>query len=257
MDSQRISAAVTGLLLLGLPLFQPQLQPQAGWGDLLKKLEDNAPALLQSTPVQESNSLDTDTLVRGLKQALEVGTQRAVANVSKPDGYFSNPSIRVPLPTVVDRGSALLRKFGMGSVVDEFELSMNRAAEKAAPRATEYFLQTLKAMSIEEARTIYQGPDDAATRYFQQRTASQLEGEFKPVIKEAMEQVGVTRYYQALVHQAAQYPMVGDMALDLEQHVTDRALDGLFLMLAEEERLIRQDPVARSTELLKQVFGQE
>jgi hypothetical protein len=133
---------------------------------------------------------------------------------------------------------------------------MNRAAEKAAPKATEYFLNALKAMTFEDAKKIYEGSDDAATRYFQDKTSGDLESTFKPIIKDAMQQVGATRYYQQMVDEASKYPLVGDMDLNLENHVTDKALEGLFLMLAEEEKKIRQDPVARSTDLLKQVFGQ-
>tara|TARA_R110001583_G_scaffold41161_1_gene131018 strand:+ start:5459 stop:6235 length:777 start_codon:yes stop_codon:yes gene_type:complete len=253
------SVRIAGIALT-LSFILPPALAQAGWGDLIKKIEESTPELLKSTePSTGSTSnnagLDSDTLIRGLKQALEVGTQRAVEGVSKTDGYFANPAIKIPLPDAVNKGSSLLRKMGMGTLVDDFELSMNRAAEKAAPQATEYFLSTLNKMSIEDAREIYQGADDAATRYFQQHTSSQLETVFKPIITETMEQVGVTRYYKALVQQASQYPLVGDMGLDLENHVTTQALEGLFLMLAEEEKKIRANPLARSTDLLKQVFG--
>ncbi len=230
-------------------------QSHAGWGDLLKKIEEKAPEIIGNDEPLKSTSLDTETLIRGLKQALEVGTQRAVENVSKTDGYFSNPQIKVPMPDTVETGAKLLRKFGMESVVDDFELSMNRAAEQAAPQATEYFLNALKAMSFEDAKRIYEGSDDAATNYFKDKTSADLESVFKPAIRSTMEKVGVTRYYQQLVDEASQYPLVGDMDLNLENHVTQKALEGLFLMLAEEEKKIRQDPVARSTDLLKQVFG--
>jgi len=250
-------AHITAIGFAAVMAIQPQLA-QAGWGDLLKKIEESAPELLpgKSATSNTDSSLDTETLVRGLKQALEIGTQRAVDSVSKTDGYFSNPRIRIPLPAVVNQGSALLRQFGMGTLVDEFELSMNRAAEQAAPEASAHILETLKQMSIEDARKIYQGGADSATRYFQEHTTDQIEAAFKPKIAAAMEQAGVTRYYQALVKQASQYPLVGDMGLNLENHVTGKALEGLFLMLAEEEKKIRADPVARSTDLLKQVFGQ-
>ena len=230
----------------------------ADWGDVLKKLEEKAPEVLNSSDNKDAMSignLDTQTLIEGLKQALEVGTQRAVDEVSKTDGYFGNPKIKVPMPENVNTATQLLRKFGMESLVDDFELSMNRAAEKAAPQATEYFLNALKAMTIEDAKKIYEGNDDAATLYFRDKTSDDIEKAFKPVIRESMEQVGVTRYYKQLVNEASQYPLVGDMDLDLENHVTDKAMDGLFLMLAEEEKRIRKDPVARSTDLLKQVFG--
>ncbi|MCW8884248.1 MAG: DUF4197 domain-containing protein [Motiliproteus sp.] len=244
-----ISALIIGF---GLLSFQPL---HAGWGDLLKKIEEKAPEIMNSEEGKSAAGLDTETLIKGLKEALAVGTQRAVEEVSKTDGYFSNPTIKVPMPDTVESGAKLLRKFGGDSLVDDFELSMNRAAEKAAPQATEYFLNALKAMSIEDAKKIYEGSDDAATRYFQDKTSGDLENTFKPIIKDAMKQVGVTRYYQQMVDEASKYPLVGDMDLNLENHVTDKALEGLFVMLAAEEKKIRQDPVARSTDLLKQVFG--
>ncbi len=159
------------------------------------------------------------------------------------------------MPDTVESGAKLLRKFGAGSLVDDFELSMNRAAEQAAPQATEYFLNALKAMSFEDVKRIYEGSDDAATNYFKEQTSADLESVFKPIIRDTMESVGVTRYYQQMVDEASSYPLVGDMDLNLENHVTNKALQGLFLMLAEEEKKIRQDPLARSTDLLKQVFG--
>ncbi|RDE24913.1 DUF4197 domain-containing protein [Motiliproteus coralliicola] len=230
----------------------------AGFGDLLKQVEEQTPQLLQQSTNSDGashSSLDTDTLIRGLKQALEVGTQRAVDQVSQTDGYLGNPSIRIPLPSVIDKGAKLVGKFGGQSLVDDFELSINRAAEKAAPLAAEPFLTTLKGMSFEDARRIYEGSDDAATRYFQDETSEELKTAFAPIIRDSMEQVGVTSYYQALVKQASQYPLVGNMNLDLESYVTDQALVGLFTVLAEEEKRIREEPLARSTELLKQVFG--
>ncbi len=241
--------------LLIVSLSQPG---HAAWGDLLKKIEEKAPDVLNSggdSAGKVDSALDTETLVKGLKQALEVGTRRAVESVSSTDGYFGNPQIKVPMPESINSATQLLRKAGLGSMVDEFELSMNRAAEKAAPQATEYFVDAVQNMSLEDAKKIYQGPDDAATRYFQDKTSADLTAVFKPVIGDAMEQVGVTRHYQQLVNAASKYPMIGNMDLDLENHVTHKALDGLFLMIAEEEKRIRQDPVARSTELLKQVFG--
>ncbi|WP_421862363.1 DUF4197 domain-containing protein [Motiliproteus sp.] len=245
------------LALASISLLAP-VNAVAGWGDILKQVEEQAPQLLQQGTNSDGashSSLDTDTLIRGLKQALEVGTQRAVDQVSQTDGYLGNPTIRIPLPSVIDQGAKLVGKFGGQSLVDDFERSINRAAEKAAPLAAEPFLTTLKGMSFEDARQIYEGSDDAATRYFQDKTQADLKTAFEPIIRDSMQQVGVTNYYQALVKQASQYPLVGDMNLDLESYVTDKALVGLFKVLAEEEKRIREQPLARSTELLKQVFG--
>ncbi|MEH6628169.1 MAG: DUF4197 domain-containing protein [Motiliproteus sp.] len=253
--SKRTLATLTLITVTAFSFSIHSPQSYAGWGDLLKKIEEKAPDIISGDEKVGATALDTETLIRGLKEALEVGTQRAVEGVSKTDGYFANPLIKVPMPETVETGAKLLRKFGMGSLVDDFELSMNRAAEEAAPQATEYFLNALKAMSFEDAKKIYEGSDDAATSYFKDKTSADLDSVFKPIIRSAMEKVGATRYYQQMVNEASSYPLVGDMDLNLENHVTNKALDGLFLMLAEEEKKIRQDPLARSTDLLKQVFG--
>lgn len=230
---------------------------QAGWNDLLKQVEEKAPDLLNSLAGQDSSDnfdLSSDELVAGLKEALKVGTARAVSAVSATDGYFGNPKIRIPLPDELQMAGNLLRKFGLDSTVDRFEESMNRAAEKAAPQAKESFLKALEQMTIDDAKKIYQGEDDAATRYFEDHTRTELREAFKPIIEDSMASVGVTRYYRQLVEKAKQYPLVGNLDLDLEKHVTNKALDGLFTTLAAEEKAIRENPTARTTELLKKVF---
>lgn len=230
----------------------------AGWGDLLKQVEEKAPDLLDSVTGKTSDQLNTnlssDELIAGLKEALKIGTERAVETVSATNGYLGNPEIRIPLPDKLEAAGNLLRKFGMDSTVDSFEESMNHAAEKAAPEAKAIFLDTLSQMSIEDAKKIYQGDDDAATRYFEDKTRDKLSSSFKPLIKDSMAEVNVTGYYQQLVEQAKQYPLMNKLDLDLENYVTDKALDGLFTMLAAEEMAIREDPAARTTELLKKLF---
>lgn len=230
---------------------------QAGWNDLLNQGQE---LLKQSTQTQSSSSattdLDNDTLAAGLREALEVGTQRAVETLSAQDGYLGNPAVRIPMPGYIETASGLLRKAGLGSQVDAFELSMNRAAEAAVTEATPIFVDAVKGMTIEDARRIYAGGDSAATEYFKTKTYDQLGEKFKPRIEESMAQYGVTSAYQLLVDSAgSKVPMLGGMNLDLADHVTEKALDGLFLMLAEEEKKIREQPIARSTELLKKVFG--
>jgi len=240
------------------------LPVSAGFGDLIKELGESGKKVLQDSQSTPSNStaidtsqLDYDTMVAGLKEALEVGTRRAVTEISKPDGYLSNQQIRIPMPDQLEKAGGVLRKFGLGSQVDQFELSMNRAAEKAAPQATEIIVTAVKDMSIEDAQNILSGPDNAATEYFREKTSTRLSELFKPSIKESMNQVGVTRYYTELAQEADKVPLVGDMAQDynLEDYVTSEALNGLFTLLAAEEKKIRENPAARTTDLLKQVFG--
>jgi RNA binding exosome subunit len=201
--------------------------------------------------------LSESKIVQGLKEALEVGTGKAVKMVSKTDGYYQNPSIKIPLPDAVKKVEKVLRTVGYGSKVDAFELSMNRAAEQAAPEAKALFWDTIKQMSIADARKILDGRDNEATLYFREKTEDRLSQAFKPIVNTAMSEVGVTRSYQELDAKVRSIPFTESLSFDLDKYVTDGALDGLFLMLAEEERKIRQNPAARVTDLLKEVFGSQ
>ncbi|MEH6579420.1 MAG: DUF4197 domain-containing protein [Amphritea sp.] len=257
---KKLSSALLVCAVISAPVY-------AGFGDFIKDLEETGKEILQeqsSQPDSQSDSttnsaapLDYNTLVSGLKEALDVGSRRAIEEVSKPDGYFNNQQIRIPLPNQLEQVSSVLRQFGLGDQVDQFELSMNRAAEQAAPQATEIIVNAIKDMSIEDAQQVLNGPDNAATEYFREKTSDQLTELFLPSVKNSMNQVGVTRYYGELTQEAEKVPMVGDMAqdFDLENYVTQGALDGLFTMLAAEEKLIRENPAARTTDLLKQVFN--
>ncbi len=215
-------------------------------GDVLKGLQKG---------IGGGSSLSNTEIVQGLKEALQVGTGNAVRTVSKVDGYYNNPKIRIPLPDTVQKTEKILRAVGYGSKVDEFELSMNRAAERAAPEAKGLFLDAIKEMTFTDAKKILNGRENEATLYFKEKTSPRLKEIAKPIVHQAMGEVGVTKSYQDLEETARSVPFAGTFAFDLDQHVTDRALDGLFLMVAEEEKRIRQDPVARTTDLLKKVFG--
>ncbi len=202
-----------------------------------------------------SGGLTNDEIVGGLKEALQVGTEKTVALVSQADGYYKNPDIKIPLPESVQKLDKLLRTAGYGEKVDNFELSMNRAAERAAPEAQAIFGDAIKQMTFDDANEILNGPDNAATAYFQEKTSGRLEEIFKPIVKDAMGEVGVTRSFQDLNAKAQSIPFGKSLSFDLDQYVTDGALDGLFKMLAEQEKLIRTDPAARVTDLLKKVFA--
>jgi hypothetical protein len=196
-------------------------------------------------------------IVDGLKQALEIGTRNAVNLVSQKNGYLKNTEIKIPLPENVRKAEGVLRSLGFGRKVDEFELSMNRAAERAAPKATAIFWDAIKKMTISDARGILDGEDDAATRYFQDQTSTQLQSAFKPIVNQAMSEVGVTQAYQSVDRKLQALPYTKSWSIDIDEYVTNRALDGLFLVLAKEEKKIREDPAARVTELLKKVFAKE
>ena len=199
--------------------------------------------------------LDDRTIAKGLKEALAVGTDRAVKAVGKTDGFLGNEAIRILLPEKVRTAADLLGRLGYQRQVDEFVTSMNRAAEKAAPRAAEYFVAAIKEMTLEDARGILQGGDTAATEYFQGKTRLKLHQAFKPEVAASMQQVGVTRSYQELMAKYQAIPFMDSPSLDLNNYVTEKSLDGLFHMLGEEEKKIRTNPAARATELLQKVFG--
>ncbi len=207
--------------------------------------------------VSGSGSISNDEMIQGLKEALEIGTQNAVATVSKPNGYYQNPDIKIPLPDEVENAGKYLRLAGFGSKIDEFEESMNRAAEQAAPEAKQIFMDAVKDMEIKDAQNIMDGPDNAATSYFKDKTYTRLQKIFKPIVKDTMGQVGVTRQFQDINTRLSSIPLADQASVDLDQYVTDKSLDGLFFMLAEEEKKIRQDPAARVTDILKKVFGRQ
>lgn len=218
----------------------------AGFQDILK----GAQKMLGT-----SDSISESEIVEGLKQALEIGTGKAVDLVSKTGGYYNNPEIKIPLPGSVQKAEKLLRGVGFGSKVDAFELSMNNAAERAAPEAKSIFWDAIKKMKIDDAKKILNGGDDEATLFFKDKTYGRLQEIFEPIVKESMGEVGVTRTYQDLNAKVEKIPFADSLNVDLDQYVTDGALNGLFQMLAAEEKKIRSDPAARVTDLLKKVFG--
>ena len=203
----------------------------------------------------QSSTLSTDEMVSGLKEALEVGTGKAVAVLEKPGGYSLNPQVKIPLPESVEKIKGVLQAVGYGPQLEAFDKSMNTAAEAAAPKAKAIFLDSIKKMSISDAGKIIKGSDTAATDYLREKSSTSLTEVFRPIIHDSMSQVGTTSKYQALTQQIQSLPFTEGLNLDLDDYVTDGALKGLFFMLGQEEMKIRQDPAARSTELLKKVFG--
>lgn len=200
--------------------------------------------------------LDDSTAAKGLQQALEQGTQQAVSLLGRENGYFRNARVKIPLPEPLAGVEKTLRRIGQGKVADEFILSMNRAAEAAAPEAKAVFLQVIRGMSVRDAVGIVRGPDDAATAYFRKHSMKTLSERFLPIVKVATDRMGVTRRYKKFLKEAGPAASLLDLKkLDLDDYVTRKALDGLFVMVADEEKRIRRDPVARTTDLLQKVFG--
>jgi hypothetical protein len=193
----------------------------------------------------------------GLRQALEVGIKNGAGKASQTDGYYKNSLIRIPFPPEVQRVENTLRKIGLGSEVDRFVMTLNRGAEDAAKSAVPIFVGAIKQMTIQDAWGILKGDKDAATQYLKRTTSTQLTNAFKPVIQQSLQKTNATKYYADLVNQYNQIPLVQKVNPNLDEYATQKAIDGLFLLVADEELKIRENPVARTTELLRRVFSKE
>jgi hypothetical protein len=199
--------------------------------------------------------LTTAEVGEGLKEALINGISKGSDLASQMDGYFKNPEIKIPFPPDVKKVEDRLRQIGLGNEVDKFVMTLNRGAEDAAKEAKPIFIAAIKQMTIDDAWAILKGEPDAATQYLKRTTSSQLKEKFRPVIQASLDKVSATKYYGDIVNKYNSIPLVQKVNPDLNDYATDMAMQGLFTMIAKEERNIRQDPVARTTELLKRVFG--
>ncbi|MBP6335660.1 MAG: DUF4197 domain-containing protein [Bacteroidia bacterium] len=205
--------------------------------------------------ISGSQPLSNSEVIAGLKQALEIGSKNAGASTSKLDGFFKNPLIKIPFPPEAIEMEKKLRGLGMGKQVDDFILTLNRAAEEASKEAAPVFVDAIKGMTITDGMSILRGSDTAATGYLRQKTSVSLQAKFKPIIRAATQKVNVTKYWSPLVSTYNAIPLVKKVNPDLDEYVTQRGLNGLFKVVAQEEVKIRKDPAARVTELLKKVFG--
>lgn len=201
--------------------------------------------------------LTTEQVAEGLKEALIKGISTGSDLVSQVDGYFKNPEIKIPFPPEVKQVEDRLRQMGLGGEVDKFVMTLNRGAEEAAKEAKPIFITAIRSMTIQDAWSILKGEDDAATQYLKRTTSSQLKEKFKPVIQNALSKVNATKYYGDLVNTYNKIPLVQKVNPDLDDYATDRAIEGLFLMISKEEKNIRDNPAARTTELLRKVFSQQ
>jgi hypothetical protein len=204
--------------------------------------------ITQRLGLGNANLSDTK-ISSGLKQALQIGAEQAVKVTGRSNGYFGNPDIKILMPSNLRTLEKGLRMVGYGPKVDDFVLSMNRAA------ARKIFIDAITAMSFEDARRILSGGDTAATNYFKEKTTPQLTSAFRPVVEQTMAKNGVTQQYNGLISQYKSLPFARDQDLDISHYVVSKALDGLFFELGQEEKKIRQDPAAQTTNLLKEVFG--
>lgn len=202
-----------------------------------------------------SKPLTGQDVAAGLKEALAKGIGKGADQASEQDGYLSNPLLRIAFPKGIEKVETTLRRIGLGSKVDEFVVSMNRAAEDAAQTAKPIFLDAIRSMNIEDAWGILRGPENAATTYLRDTTSDKLLSAFKPRVNESLSRVNSTRYYNDLVGAYNKIPLVEKVDLSLDSYVTQKAIDGLFLLVEQEEKNIRENAVARTTELLRRVFA--
>ena len=243
---QYVSTPVLLLLLVTLPA-------QADWTQYL----DSAREALDSSGVADSaTDLTNDEMVAGLKQALDKGTQFAVNKLGQPGGFLDNKKVRIPMPDSLSWVESSLRTVGQDEMADEFIDTMNTAAEQAVPEAADIFAAAIKEMSVQDAQGILSGPDNAATEYFRSNTEAELTQRMRPIVETATASTGVTSAYKDMLGAAGGFAgMMPATATDIDGYITSKTLDGLFLMIAREERKIRKNPAARSTELLQKVFS--
>lgn len=223
------------------------LQSNAQIKGLLQKAND-------ALGITESKGSEKEEMIAGLKQALSIGVEKGTSLLSKEDGFFKNDVLKILLPPEAEKVEKTLRNIGLGNQVDDAILSMNRGAEDACKEAAAIFIESIKSMNIENAITIVRGSDSAATQYLRQTTTTALANKFRPVIENSLNKVNATKHWATIING---YNKVSLKKInpDLTAYVTERALNGIFYQMAEEEKKIRRDPLARTTDLLKKVFG--
>ncbi|PPD17419.1 MAG: hypothetical protein CTY27_03885 [Methylotenera sp.] len=210
--------------------------------------------------VSQANALAVSDLSNteasnGLKAALIQGANKAVSNLGAVNGFFGNKQVKIPLPETMQKAEKAMRMFGMGKQADELVLKMNRAAEAAVPEAKALLIDSVKKMTLADAKEILTGPQDAATQYFKKTTSLPMGEKFLPIVKSATEKVQLAQQYNKFAEMGSKYGLVKKEDANLEQYVTQKTLDGVYLMMAQEEAAIRKDPVGQASSLIKKVFG--
>lgn len=238
----------------GIPVFIGALSVYSAAQSPLDQIRNGINA---ARAAKANTGLSNEKIIAGLKEALTVSTKNAVASTGRPDGFLKNEAIKILVPAKLRTVGNTMRMIGMGAQVDALEVGMNRAAEQATPAAKQIFIDAVTQMTFEDARQILSGGDTAATEYFKDKSSDQLTEAFAPIVHQAMENVGVVRQYNQLM----QNPMAARFAraenFDLDDYVVGKTVDGLFYVMAEEEKKIRKDPMAQTTALLREVFGRK
>ena len=236
-------------IILGLHLVFGAASVQSSW------LQKGFDLLKSPAGTTAKQALTSDEIQAGLKEALKVGSENVISQLGQTDGFNLDPAIHIPLPQQFDTVRSMLAKVGMSSMLDDLELKLNRAAEVATPKAKELFFQAISEMTFEDVMNIYNGPEDAATRYFQDKMTPALAREMEPVVEQSLSQVGAVQTYDNIMGEYRTIPFVPDVKADLTTHVVEKGMAGIFHYMAVEEAAIRQNPAKRTTELLQRVFG--
>jgi hypothetical protein len=237
-----VIASIVNLLLL--------TSAHAGWKDFLGELKNQ----IETT---QKGKLSSDEIIEGLKEALRVGTGKAIDILGKPDGFYKDQSVKILMPDELKNVEKLLRNFGQKHLADKFVETMNRAAESSVQSTLEIFVKAIKQMTLKDAMDIYKGREDEATRYFRKTEGPEVHNTILPIVRDATQKTGVTSTYKEMTRKIHQLHLPLDVNMpDIDQYVTEKTMDGIFHKLAKEEAMIRKNPAARTTEILKKVFNQ-
>ncbi|MBD2700442.1 DUF4197 domain-containing protein [Spirosoma sp. BT702] len=253
MKKHIITAGLLAFVLSQPSFAQDSTRQKSSGGSVFGKILD---AVTQPS-AGTSGSLTSTDIASGLKEALRIGVTNGSTQASQLDGYFKNPLLKIAFPPEAQNVANKLRQIGFSKQVDQFELSLNRAAEDAAKKAAPVFVKAITSMTIQDAVGILRGTDDAATVYLRRTSGQQLVTEFTPIIDSTLKKNNATKYYADLVNTYNKIPFVQKANPNLTEYATNKAVDGLFVLVAQEEKKIRENPAARVTDILKRVFSKQ
>lgn len=252
-------------LALGITLSAPSHAGSDWWNKGIEYIKDAQAASKVPEPSETAERGATSTtttsftsaeLEKAFRQALNIGAENVVSQLGMTDGFNLDPKIHINLPGSLQNVDRILSRFGYGSLTEELELKLNRAAEEATPQAKTLFIESIKRMTFNDVQKIYNGGQDSATQYLKSKTEDKIREKMAPIVAGKLQEVGAIQLYDKVMAQYMSYPLVPNISANLQEHVLDKSVDGIFYYLAEEEKAIRQDPVKQTTELLKKVFQQ-
>lgn len=256
MDSKfnffkRLFPAISILIFIIFALMPSSSKAESNWWEKATKI------LETFSEGEGQNELTVAEISQAFKEALHIGTGNVVSQLGNIDGFNADPNIHIPLPEEINNVKEVLSQIGMSKLLEDLEIKLNRAAEVATPKAKALFWNAIKEMTFEDVKTIYKGPENAATKYFQNKMSMPLSKEFRPIVENSLSQVGAIQSYDKAIGQYRALPFVPDVKADLTNYVIEKGLEGIFYYIAKEEAAIRQNPAQQTTALLKRVFGKK